>query len=168
MVYMVFHINEFENRHFLKSWSKPYRNITKDPRTWVCPNFFLGNTLILNLYMFGKVKNIVPLNLRGGALAPPLAPQLLWPPDYYKKQVEIGGKSFFFICHFNVIVIILTIFSYDYVLQWRNWLARSAVNRKFGGSSPPRSEPHFIIVFIRICFDNNFFIRNFFEKNFFW
>ena len=25
------------NRHFLKSWWKPYRNITKDPRTWVCP-----------------------------------------------------------------------------------------------------------------------------------
>ena len=23
--------------HFLKSWSKPYRNITKDPRTWVWP-----------------------------------------------------------------------------------------------------------------------------------
>ena len=25
-------------------------------------------------------------------------------------------------------------------LLWRNWLARSAVNRKVGGSSPPRSE----------------------------
>ena len=25
------------------------------------------------------------------------------------------------------------------VLLWRNWLARSAVNRKVGGSSPPRS-----------------------------
>ena len=25
------------------------------------------------------------------------------------------------------------------MLLWRNWLARSAVNRKAGGSSPPRS-----------------------------
>ena len=28
-------------------------------------------------------------------------------------------------------------------LLWRNWLARSAVNRKVGGSSPPRSECFF-------------------------
>ena len=27
----------------------------------------------------------------------------------------------------------------DYKLPWRNWLARSAVNRKVGGSSPPGS-----------------------------
>ncbi len=26
------------------------------------------------------------------------------------------------------------------LLPWRNWLARSAVNRKVGGSSPPKSE----------------------------
>lgn len=27
------------------------------------------------------------------------------------------------------------------MLQWRNWLARSTVNRKDGGSSPPWSDP---------------------------
>ena len=26
---------------------------------------------------------------------------------------------------------------------WRNWLARSAVNRKVGGSSPPGGDPQF-------------------------
>ena len=26
---------------------------------------------------------------------------------------------------------------------WRNWLARSAVNRKVGGSSPPGGATHF-------------------------
>ena len=34
-----------------------------------------------------------------------------------------------------------------YELLWRNRLARSAVNRKVGGSSPPRS-----VVFV-FCFD---------------
>ena len=29
-------------------------------------------------------------------------------------------------------------------LPWRNWLARSAVNRKVGGSSPPGSENVFL------------------------
>ena len=33
-------------------------------------------------------------------------------------------------------------------LLWRNWLARSAVNRKVGGSSPPRSEIHFGVNFV--------------------
>ena len=27
---------------------------------------------------------------------------------------------------------------------WRNWLARSAVNRKDGGSSPPRGAPSLV------------------------
>ena len=31
------------------------------------------------------------------------------------------------------------------VLLWRNWLARSAVNRKVGGSSPPRSVLFFLV-----------------------
>ena len=26
------------------------------------------------------------------------------------------------------------------MLRWRNWLARSTVNRKVGGSSPPESD----------------------------
>ena len=30
-------------------------------------------------------------------------------------------------------------------LLWRNWLARLAVNRKVGGSSPPRSECRLIL-----------------------
>ena len=29
-------------------------------------------------------------------------------------------------------------------LPWRNWLARSTVNRKVGGSSPPGSETLFL------------------------
>jgi hypothetical protein len=33
---------------------------------------------------------------------------------------------------------------------WRNWLARSAVNRKVGGSSPPGGE-HFILR----CYDTD-------------
>ncbi len=32
-----------------------------------------------------------------------------------------------------------TLVNYTDMLLWRNWLARSAVNRKAGGSSPPRS-----------------------------
>ena len=28
---------------------------------------------------------------------------------------------------------------------WRNWLARSAVNRKVGGSNPPRDDYFFMI-----------------------
>ena len=31
------------------------------------------------------------------------------------------------------------------VPPWRNWLARSAVNRKVGGSSPPGGEAFFVI-----------------------
>ena len=31
----------------------------------------------------------------------------------------------------------------DFKLPWRNWLARSAVNRKAGGSSPPGSDGMF-------------------------
>ena len=30
-------------------------------------------------------------------------------------------------------------------LLWRNWLARSAVNRKVGGSSPPGSDDYIAI-----------------------
>ena len=36
---------------------------------------------------------------------------------------------------------------------WRNWLARSAVNRKVGGSSPPGGD----ILFWKQCFIGNFF-----------
>ena len=35
-------------------------------------------------------------------------------------------------------------------LPWRNWLARSAVNRKVGGSSPPGSE--FLNLFLKIIY----------------
>ena len=31
--------------------------------------------------------------------------------------------------------------------SWRNWLARSTVNRKVGGSSPPEGE-HFVFIFL--------------------
>ncbi len=32
---------------------------------------------------------------------------------------------------------------------WRNWLARSAVNRKVAGSSPARCELFFLLFFLR-------------------
>ena len=38
---------------------------------------------------------------------------------------------------------------------WRNWLARSAVNRKVGGSSPPRDA-----VFFVLCIKKIHFVRN--------
>ena len=38
-------------------------------------------------------------------------------------------------------------------LPWRNWLARSAVNRKVGGSSPPGSD-----IFFSFNFNLFFFI----------
>ena len=37
------------------------------------------------------------------------------------------------------------------VLPWRNWLARSTVNRKVGGSSPPGSELFYRKVQFRKC-----------------
>ena len=40
---------------------------------------------------------------------------------------------------YRLIHIYTIVISYFYQLSlWRNWLARSAVNRKVGGSSPPR------------------------------
>ena len=51
--------------------------------------------------------------------------------------MKIEENLFFLFAMFNVIVITLAIFSYAYMLQWRNWLARWAFNRKVGGSSPP-------------------------------
>ena len=38
----------------------------------------------------------------------------------------------------NTITFIKYTFTYNHMSLWRNWLARSAVNRKVGGSSPPR------------------------------
>ena len=39
---------------------------------------------------------------------------------------------------------------------WRNWLARSAVNRKVGGSSPPRDEHIlFVEIVIPLCVNEN-------------
>ena len=46
--------------------------------------------------------------------------------------------------------------SWDKVVNkplWRNWLARSAVNRKAGGSSPPRGVKIKIEVYMT-CFSN--------------
>ena len=37
-------------------------------------------------------------------------------------------------------------------LLWRNWLARSAVNRKVGGSSPPRSVSFFFSLLFQLHF----------------
>ena len=34
-------------------------------------------------------------------------------------------------------------------LPWRNWLARSAVNRKVGGSSPPGSDNFLVSSFLQ-------------------
>ena len=39
---------------------------------------------------------------------------------------------------------------------WRNWLARSAVNRKVGGSSPPGGAIIFTVFLL--CFDKGFVI----------
>ena len=41
--------------------------------------------------------------------------------------------------------------SFEHRPPWRNWLARSAVNRKVGGSSPPGGDTIFvkIVVFLR-------------------
>ena len=38
-----------------------------------------------------------------------------------------------------------------HVLPWRNWLARSTVNRKVGGSSPPGSELYYHKIQFRNC-----------------
>ena len=43
-----------------------------------------------------------------------------------------------------------------YKPSWRNWLARSAVNRKVGGSSPPGGD----ILFWKQCFIGNFFFQS--------
>ena len=43
---------------------------------------------------------------------------------------------------------------------WRNWLARSAVNRKVGGSSPPGGD-HFLF-----CFELNKLEQNWWVKSF--
>ena len=57
------------------------------------------------------------------------------------------GFSIYISCYNFPIIIayfncILKIYSSDSItwLPWRNWLARSAVNRKVGGSSPPESD----------------------------
>ena len=57
------------------------------------------------------------------------------------------GFSIYISCYNFPIIIayfncILKIYSSENItwLPWRNWLARSAVNRKVGGSSPPGSE----------------------------
>ena len=43
-------------------------------------------------------------------------------------------------------------------LPWRNWLARSTVNRKVGGSSPPGSEEFCISVLFEIRMRNSKFL----------
>ena len=39
-----------------------------------------------------------------------------------------------------------------FMLPWRNWLARSAVNRKDGGSSPPGSDSLVLFVLSSVVF----------------
>ncbi len=46
---------------------------------------------------------------------------------------------------------------------WRNRLARSAVNRKVGGSSPPRDEAHFCLIRVRITVLTNMPVSTFVE-----
>ena len=43
---------------------------------------------------------------------------------------------------------------------WRNWLARSAVNRKVGGSSPPGGD-YFSYYLLFFIVDNQFFISDY-------
>ena len=60
-------------------------------------------------------------------------------------------------CHFQYLLL-----SYEMVflrsdrLPWRNWLARSTVNRKVGGSSPPGSDDFYLKSSFRI-FDKFYF-----------
>ena len=61
----------------------------------------------------------------------------------------------------NVIMMTLTILFYLYVLTWPNGLARSAVKRKVGGSSPPRNEPLFYYIFFVIRIFSIIIIRLF-------
>ena len=42
--------------------------------------------------------------------------------------------------------------TWKFVSPWRNWLARSAVNRKVGGSSPPGSADIFLMFYIIYIF----------------
>ena len=60
---------------------------------------------------------------------------------------DMIGFSIYISCYNFPIIIayfncILKIYSSDDItwIPWRNWLARSAVNRKVGGSSPPGSD----------------------------
>ena len=52
--------------------------------------------------------------------------------------MNIHGPLFFFYGP-PVLLIFISSVSIFRKLPWRNWLARSAVNRKVGGSSPPGS-----------------------------
>ena len=52
------------------------------------------------------------------------------------------------------------------VLPWRNWLARSTVNRKVGGSSPPGSDVFWIPVRFRIQIWNSKFLVD--NSEFIW
>ena len=58
-------------------------------------------------------------------------------PELYRA---INTIIYFYYLYLNISLI--------YKLPWRNWLARSAVNRKVGGSSPPGSEKLFKVDFI--------------------
>ena len=51
-------------------------------------------------------------------------------------------------------------------LPWRNWLARSTVNRKVGGSSPPGSDVFWIPVRFRIQIWNSKFLVD--NSEFIW
>ena len=65
-----------------------------------------------------------------------------------KKKVLI---SLIGIC-LNTFKYFIFIISILYKLPWRNWLARSAVNRKVGGSSPPGSDILFVLTVLAIIF----------------
>lgn len=92
-------------------------------------------------------------------------PQLYW--LNYRKYIMF---SFYYILllinFFKVSVFMAFIWSRYRGLSWRSWLARSAVNRKIGGSSPPGSGYVFLyekmVWPFFVCFKNLFwFLGNF-------
>ena len=59
-----------------------------------------------------------------------------------KETITNYDKKFsLFITYFRFIKNLLSLLDGNYKSLWRNRLARSAVNRKVGGSSPPRDDP---------------------------
>ena len=53
-------------------------------------------------------------------------------------------------------MIIISILFDVYMLKWRDGLARSAVNREVGGSSPPRNNPLFFLYIYKNIYYKNY------------